>query len=157
MDKNSDPKLPPLELGDNLANERMFNILTDTSFGSVLGSEHMEVRDLGFADNGDGGISMVIFRSTGIPMSAPSIWHMHDIDYHLGYIIRGWAEYEFEGLGRRRVEAGTAIHHAVRNRMRVIELSDDFEGLWIKRPHVDKVAVFAPVEGEGQLQKVWLP
>jgi hypothetical protein len=53
-------------------------------------------------------------------------WHKH--------VVKGWAIFEFEGVGQIRLEPGPAIYQLLMNRHREIAQSDDFEILEITMP-----------------------
>jgi hypothetical protein len=134
--------LPPRGEDMNLATPDLFKPVRPDSFIAIPGLDGLEIRDLGFGELSDGAIGAQIFRATGGDVESAKMWHMHDLSYQLGYVYKGWALYEFEGIGPIRIEAGTAIYHLPRNRLRVLDRSADFEGIWIKLPARDVVTAF---------------
>lgn len=143
----TDAPLPPPRSDMTFADRDMFSELTEGAFYSPPGVYGMEIRDIGFGKRTGGRVGVQIFRASG-DVADPPLWHMHDLDIQIGYIISGWILYEFEGLGVVRVEAGTAIRHLPRNRLRVLDRSSDFEGIWVKSPAEDVVTLF-PVDDTG--------
>lgn len=148
----TDLPLPPPRPDMTFADSDMFSELTHDAFYSPPGVSGMEIRDIGFGKRTNGRVGAQIFRATG-EAADPPLWHMHDLDIQIGYIISGWILYEFEGLGVVRVEAGTAIRHLPRNRLRVLDRSPDFEGIWVKSPAIDVVTLF-PADEAGEYGEV---
>ena len=60
--------------------------------------------------------------------------HLHDTTFQLVYVLKGWIEFEYEGAGRVRLEAGSCVHQPPRIRHREIAHSDDVEMLEIVMP-----------------------
>ncbi len=137
-----EPMLPPL-VDVNIATENLFIPLAPNSFHIVPGDGGLEVRDVGLGVVSNGEVVAQVFRSTGDKPTEIGVWHMHNrLSLQIGYIIKGWLLYEFEGLGEMKVEAGTVIYHQPRTRLRVLGRSPDFEGIWIKGPSEDHVTFF---------------
>ena len=61
-------------------------------------------------------------------------WHWHEWGFQIGYITKGWAVYEFEGVGVVKVEAGDFLFQPSNSRHRELNSSDDFEGVEITLP-----------------------
>ena len=61
-------------------------------------------------------------------------WHRHDCDFQMVYVLAGWVEFEYEGVGRVRLEPGTCVHQPKGIRHREIRHSDDMELLEIASP-----------------------
>ena len=146
--------LPPAAADMNFATPDLFKPLTSDSFKSVPGLEGLEVRDLGFGELSGGAIGAQVFRASPIPSPLSAVWHMHNLTFQIGYVTRGWILYEFEGVGQVRIEAGGAIFHRPRNRLRMLDRSSDFEGLWIKGPAQDTVTAFPFDEEAGEYREV---
>lgn len=135
--------LPPLSADMTLARQDLFLPEAEDSFVDVPGLG-LQVRDLGLGALSGGAMAGQVFRASPDGMPRPGHWHMHELVYQIGYITRGWALYEFEGVGTQRFERGTGIYHLPRNRLRVLDCSADFEGVWIKSPARDRITVFVP-------------
>jgi uncharacterized RmlC-like cupin family protein len=39
----------------------------------------------------------------------PTGWHYHGVEMQFFYLMKGWFDIEFQGIGRRRVEAGDFV------------------------------------------------
>lgn len=139
-DKTAPPLPVPSDGGElNTATPDLFVEPASGSFVDVpaLG---MQVRDLDLGVLTDGMLAGQVFRAPPDPGPVPGTWHMHDdITFQVGYVVCGWALYEFDGIGKRRVDRGTCIVHLPRNRLRLLECSEDFEGVWIKGPSHERV------------------
>ena len=61
-------------------------------------------------------------------------WHTHDIEFQMVYVLKGWIEFEYEGQGRVRLEAGSCVHQPPGIRHRELGHSDDVEMLEIVLP-----------------------
>ncbi|MFD6514519.1 hypothetical protein [Rhodococcus sp. NPDC060176] len=98
----------------------------------------LEVRDLGITELSGGAIGAKIFRARtageGEEMAHAIPWHMHDWGFQMGYVIKGWAEYEFEGIGKIRFEEGMSIWQLPKNRHREFAASADFEAIEVTWP-----------------------
>ena len=94
-----------------------------------------EYRDLGIKDATGGDYVAHVIRA--VERSDPDEvqqWHVHDCTFQLVYVLNGWAEFEYEGQGVRRIEAGDCILQTPRIRHREIACSEDFEVLEIVAP-----------------------
>ena len=92
-----------------------------------------EYRDLGVKDATDGRfVAHVIRAIPGRPVQ--SSWHSHAADFQMVYVLKGWIEFDYEGVGRQRYEAGSCFHQP--KGIRHIELghSDDVEMIEIVAP-----------------------
>lgn len=90
-------------------------------------------RDLGIMDATNGRyVAHVIRAVPGKPME--SCWHRHEADFQLVYVLKGWIEFEYEGVGKQRYVAGSCFHQP--KNIGHIELghSDDIEMLEIVAP-----------------------
>ena len=65
---------------------------------------------------------------------SPGGWHRHDCHFQMVYVLAGWVEFEYEGVGRVRLEPGTCVHQPKGIRHREIRHSDDLELLEIASP-----------------------
>ena len=90
-------------------------------------------RDLGIMDASNGRyVAHVIRAVPGKPME--SCWHRHQADFQMVYVLKGWIEFEYEGVGKQRYVAGSCFHQP--KNIGHIELghSDDIEMLEIVAP-----------------------
>ena len=106
--------------------------LRDAHFESGLRS-FFEYRDLGIRQATDGRVVAHVIRGKpGAPFSGQP--HRHDTNFQLVYVLKGWIEFEYEGQGRVRLEAGSCVHQPPGIRHRELGHSDDVEMLEIVMP-----------------------
>ena len=60
--------------------------------------------------------------------------HVHKTTFQLVYILNGWIEFEYEGQGVVRLEAGSCVHQPPEIRHRELGHSEDIEMLEIVLP-----------------------
>jgi mannose-6-phosphate isomerase-like protein (cupin superfamily) len=65
-------------------------------------------RDLGVANATGGRVGAHLIRARDA-MSEPSERHHHTLDFQLVYVLRGWVEFEYDGVGRVRLEPGSCV------------------------------------------------
>lgn len=91
-------------------------------------------RDLGIAEASSGLAEAHVIRMVVPFRPELSVRHHHDVQFQMVYCLKGWFETEFEGVGVRRLLAGSSwlqppgIRHTVRG------WSDDCELLEIILP-----------------------
>lgn len=140
MEERLSPDLPVPSDGKsvNLADPSMFIELTSDSYVNVppLG---LQVRDLGLAGLTNGLLAAQAVRASPDYDTLPGHWHMHDLKLQVGYVVSGWVTYEFDGVGVKRFDRGACIVHVPRNRLRMLAVSPDFEGIWFKNPNQEVV------------------
>jgi mannose-6-phosphate isomerase-like protein (cupin superfamily) len=92
-----------------------------------------EYRDLGIAAATEGRVVAHVIRSRpGALFSGQP--HRHGATFQLVYVLAGWIEFEYEGQGRVRLEAGSCVHQPPGIRHREIGHSEDLEMLEIVMP-----------------------
>ena len=92
-----------------------------------------EYRDLGIKKATEGRVDAHVIRAaSGKEFSSQS--HAHQTDFQLVYILKGWIEFEYEGQGVVRVEAGSCVHQPPNIRHRELGHSDDIEMLEVVLP-----------------------
>ena len=128
----ADAPLPPIRDDMQLARAEHFDHLKPDSFKSHSGS--LEIRNTEFSRITGGLVGVKVFRSMGATVARGIPWHWHELGMHISYVIKGWAVFEFEGVGVVRLEAGTLIHQPPFNRHRELEQSEDFEVIEITLP-----------------------
>ncbi len=96
---------------------------------------HAAYRDLGInAATGGMAVAHVIRHTRPAEEEGAGLWHYHDVDFQMIYVLKGWITTEMEGLGAHTMREGSCwlqpprIVHAVR------EYSDDCELLEIVMP-----------------------
>lgn len=106
--------------------------LRDARFESGLRS-FFEYRDLGIREASAGRVVAHVIRGKpGAPFSGQP--HRHQASFQLVYVLKGWIEFEYEGQGAVRLEAGSSVHQPPLIRHREIGHSEDLELLEIVMP-----------------------
>ena len=137
-----DPPLPPATDEMVLATHDMVMPLTDESYQTIPGAEYMGIRMTEITELSGNRVGATFMkRNPEIPCTQ-SPWHMHHMDIHVAYVIRGWARFEFEGVGEIRVEAGGIVYQPPLNRHRELEVSLDFEAVEFTLPGSSKTTLF---------------
>ncbi|QIL80531.1 cupin domain-containing protein [Diaphorobacter sp. HDW4A] len=104
-----------------------------------------EYRDLGMKRATDGKVVAHVIRAAqgeefnGVP-------HLHHIDFQLVYVLKGWVEFEYEGHGSVRLEAGSCVYQPPGIRHRELGHSEDVEMLEIVMPGEFKTEIAESVE-----------
>ena len=92
-----------------------------------------EYRDLGVRQATDGQVVAHVIRAVpGAGFSGQA--HRHHTQFQLIYILRGWIEFEYEGQGVVRLEAGSSAYQPPGIRHREVAHSEDVEILEIVMP-----------------------
>ena len=90
-------------------------------------------RDLGVMDATNGRyVAHVIRAVPGKPME--SCWHRHQADFQMVYVLKGWIEFEYEGVGKQRYVAGSCFHQPKNIGHLELGHSDDIEMIEIVAP-----------------------
>jgi mannose-6-phosphate isomerase-like protein (cupin superfamily) len=105
-----------------------------------------EYRDLGIRDATDGRVAAHVIRACpgGEFTSQP---HLHRTSFQLVYVLKGWIEFEYEGQGAVRLEAGSCVHQPPGIRHRELGHSDDVEMLEVVLPADFSTEEVASVDG----------
>jgi mannose-6-phosphate isomerase-like protein (cupin superfamily) len=94
---------------------------------------YFEYRDLGIRRATRGKVVAHVIRAR--PGKAPhGQWHRHDCRVQFVYVLKGWAVFEYEGVGRVTMKAGTCFYQPPRIRHREIRHSQDLEMIEIVAP-----------------------
>ena len=94
---------------------------------------YYEYRDLGIRDATRGRVVAHVIRAAeGSRFSNQP--HMHGTTFQMVYVLRGWIEFEYEGQGVVRLEAGSCVHQPPGIRHRELGHSDDIEMLEVVLP-----------------------
>ena len=97
--------------------------------------EIFEYRDLGIEDATKGDYVAHIVKANGKEMADEvQHWHVHDCEFQFVMVLNGWAEFEYEGLGVKRIEKGDSLNQRPGIKHREIACSKDFEVLEIVAP-----------------------
>lgn len=117
----------------------------DASFQRGLRSFY-EYRDLGIKHATDGRVEAHVIRAAaGTEFSSQP--HLHQTIFQLVYVLKGWIEFEYEGQGRVRLEAGSCVHQPPGIRHREVGHSPDIEMLEVVLPANFKTEEVASVDG----------
>ena len=92
-----------------------------------------EYRDLGVAGASTGKVGAHVIRAVPGEGAKPE-WHIHELDFQMVYVLKGWVEFEYEDKGFVRLEAGSSVYQPPRVRHREVRHSDDIEMLEITSP-----------------------
>jgi mannose-6-phosphate isomerase-like protein (cupin superfamily) len=92
-----------------------------------------EYRDLGIRQATEGRVVAHVIRAAdGEAFSGQP--HLHETRFQLVYVLKGWIEFEYEGQGVVRLEAGSCVHQPPGIRHREIGHSPDVEMLEVVMP-----------------------
>ena len=107
--------------------------LKDAEFESQGLRSFFEYRDLGIKAATGGRVGAHVIRAKPGKHGSTG-WHSHDLDVQLVYVLQGWVEFDYEGIGAVRLEAGACVHQPPGIRHVEIAHSDDVEMLEITLP-----------------------
>jgi len=65
-------------------------------------------RDLGVATATAGRVGAHVIRAKGAS-TEPGESHRHALEFQLVFVLRGWVEFDYDGVGRIRLEAGSSV------------------------------------------------
>jgi quercetin dioxygenase-like cupin family protein len=92
-----------------------------------------EYRDLGIKEATAGRVDAHVIRAAaGKEFSSQP--HIHQVAFQIVYILKGWIEFEYEGQGAVRLEAGSCVYQPPAIRHRELGHSDDIEMLEVVVP-----------------------
>ena len=104
-----------------------------------------EYRDLGIQRATGGRVDARVIRAAaGTDFSSQP--HLHETAFQLVYVLKGWIEFEYEGQGRVRLEAGSCVYQPPQIRHRELGHSDDIEMLEVVLPGDFKTVEVASVQ-----------
>ena len=117
----------------------------DSTFERGLRSFY-EYRDLGVKHVTAGELDAHVIRAAeGTEFSSQP--HLHRTTFQLVYVLKGWIEFEYEGQGKVRLEAGSCVYQPPEIRHRELGHSNDIEMLEIVMPGNFKTEEVTAVEG----------
>jgi quercetin dioxygenase-like cupin family protein len=92
-----------------------------------------EYRDLGIATATKGQVVAHVIRAApGAPFAGQA--HRHRTTFQFVYVLKGWIEFDYEGHGPVRLEAGASVYQPPSIRHRELAHSNDLEMLEIVMP-----------------------
>ena len=105
-----------------------------------------EYRDLGIKEATAGRVDAHVIRAAaGTEFSSQP--PLHKTSFPLVYVLKGWIEFDYEGQGRVRLEAGSCVHQPPDIRHREVGHSEDIEMLEVVLPANFKTEEVASVNG----------
>ena len=94
---------------------------------------YFEYRDLGIKRATKGKVVAHVIRAR--PGKAPhGEWHYHDCKVQFVYVLKGWVLFEYEGIGRVMMKAGSCFYQPPRIRHRELKHSKKLEMIEIVAP-----------------------
>jgi len=104
---------------------------------------YFEYRDLGIRRATKGKVVAHVIRAR--PGKAPhGEWHYHAVNVQFVYVLKGWVLFEYEGVGKVMMKAGSCFYQPPRIRHRELKHSRDVEMLEIVSPAKFKTAEAKP-------------
>ena len=92
-----------------------------------------EYRDLGIKKATAGRVVAHVIRAVpGASFAGKP--HLHRAEFQLVYVLKGWIEFEYEGNGIVRLEAGSCVYQPHSIRHREVGHSEDLEMLEVVMP-----------------------
>jgi mannose-6-phosphate isomerase-like protein (cupin superfamily) len=92
-----------------------------------------DYRDLGIKKATNGRVVAHIIRAVeGADFSGKP--HLHETTFQMIYVLKGWIEFEYEGHGKVRLEAGSCAHQPPGFRHQELGHSADLEMLEVALP-----------------------
>ncbi|WP_371747192.1 cupin domain-containing protein [Acuticoccus sp. I52.16.1] len=104
-----------------------------TSFKTGL-RPYASYRDLGMAKGTNGRATAHVIRFHPPCTDDVRIWHTHDIEFQMVYVLKGWVVAEMEGHAPEKMTVGSAWMQPPNIRHRLVDYSDDCELLEVVLP-----------------------
>lgn len=96
---------------------------------------YFEYRDVGIKRATAGKVVAHVIRAR--PQKAPhGEWHSHDCRIQFVYVLKGWALFEYEGVGKVMMKAGSCFYQPPNIRHREIRHSKNLEMIEVVAPAV---------------------
>ncbi len=113
---------------------RRFHVahLKDKDFKGGLRA-FFEYRDLGIARATDGKVLAHVIRARSGHLAKPERHH-HRLRFQMVYVLKGWVEFDYEGVGRVRLRKGSCVYQPPGIRHTELGHSRDMELLEITMP-----------------------
>jgi quercetin dioxygenase-like cupin family protein len=94
---------------------------------------YFEYRDLGIKRATRGEVVAHVIRVR--PGKAPhGEWHAHDCKVQFVYVLKGWVLFEYEGVGKVMMKAGSCFYQPPNIRHRELKHSQDLEMIEVVAP-----------------------
>ena len=91
-------------------------------------------RDLRIAEGTGGKAVAHVIRFVPPCTDEVRVWHTHDVEFQMVYVLKGWLKAEMEGHAPETMRAGSAWLQPPKIRHRVVDYSDDCEVLEVVLP-----------------------
>lgn len=91
-------------------------------------------RDLGMKAGSAGAAVAHIIRFHPPCTDEVRVWHTHDVEFQMVYVLKGWIVAEMEGHEPVKMTVGSAWMQPPKIRHRVVDYSDDCEVLEVVLP-----------------------
>ena len=92
-----------------------------------------EYRDLGVAGASTGKVGAHVIRAVPGEGAKPE-WHIHELDFQMVYVLKGWVKTYIEGQGETLMKEGSAWTQPPRIKHLIMDYSDDVELLEVILP-----------------------
>jgi mannose-6-phosphate isomerase-like protein (cupin superfamily) len=114
----------------------------------------VETFTLGLSEltGGQYGSQVIHLKDDGPGQTDPSPWHMHHVDAHFSFVLRGSISIEMEGVGEITVEPGKLFAQPVRNRHRELAAEPGTVAFEITSPARYKTTFFIYNESTKQYE-----
>ena len=118
-----------------MSDEMKFSVshADDAQFRSDGLRSYFEYRDLGIKEATGGRVLAHVIRARE-GHGERTGRHRHGLDFQMFYVLRGWARFEYEGIGEVTVRAGSCVHQPPGIKHTEIDQSDDLELIEITMP-----------------------
>jgi mannose-6-phosphate isomerase-like protein (cupin superfamily) len=104
---------------------------------------YFEYRDLGIKRATKGKVVAHVIRARR--GKAPhGEWHYHDVNVQFVYVLKGWVLFEYEGVGKVMMKAGSCFYQPPRIRHRELRHSRDLEMIEVVSPATFKTFEASP-------------
>lgn len=104
---------------------------------------YFEYRDLGIKRSTGGKVVAHVIRARA--GKAPhGEWHWHGCIIQFVYVLKGWVEFEYEGVGKIKMKAGSCFYQPPRIRHREIRHSRNLEMIEVVAPARFRTGASAP-------------
>jgi quercetin dioxygenase-like cupin family protein len=107
--------------------------LRDARFAPRGLRSFFEYRDLGIKEATGGKVLAHVIRAKAGAAGVTGA-HFHRLDFQMFYVLRGWIEFDYEGAGRVRAEAGSCVHQPPGIKHDEVAHSEDLELIEITLP-----------------------
>lgn len=156
LETEIDHPLPPRSKDMILATPEMFMAETSSSFDAIPGFEGAFLRITDVKEQTGGRFDVNVIKANPDVAWAASPWHMHHHDISLTYILEGWADFEFEGIGVVRFSKGMIMNQPAFNRHREGATSPDFQAVVFSSPAKFATTMFVWNEETGQYDDLYI-